>query len=69
MEDGDNLRGEQHVVDGTVTLFEPLGTYAILIAEADGATVTALSSPEHRYEHGESVRLVFDTAQAFFFDR
>ena len=69
MVDGENLRGEQHVVDGTVTLFEPLGTYAILIAEAEGATITALSSPEHRYEHGESVRLVFDTAQAFFFDR
>ena len=66
--DGEIARGDQHVVDSTVTLFEPLGTYAILIAEAAGATITALSSPEHRYEHGEGVRLGIDTAQAFFFD-
>ena len=68
LQDGDSVRGDQHVVDSTVMLFEPLGTYAILIAEAQGATITALSSPEHRYEHGESVRLALDTAQAFFFD-
>ena len=68
MLDGEDVRADQHVVESTVTLFEPLGTYAILIAEADGATITALSSPEHRYEHGESVRLAIDTTQAFFFD-
>ena len=66
--DGEDIRADQHVVESTVTLFEPLGTYAILIAEASGATITALSSPEHRYEHGEQVRLAIDTTQAFFFD-
>ena len=68
LQDGEEARDGQHVVDCTVTLFEPLGTYAILIAEAAGATITALSSPEHRYEHGERVRLAIDTAHAFFFD-
>ena len=66
--DGEAAQGDHHVVDSTVTLFEPLGTHAILIAEAEGATITALASPEHRYEHGERVRLAIDTAQAFFFD-
>lgn len=68
MMDGETASPDRHVVESTVTLFEPLGTYAILIAEAAGATITALSSPEHRYEHGESVHLGIDTAQAFFFD-
>ena len=66
--DGEIAHGDHHVVDSTVTLFEPLGTHAILIAEADGATITALASPEHRYEYGERVRLGIDTTQAFFFD-
>ena len=69
MLDGEEARSDHHVVDCTVMLFEPLGTYAILIAEAGGATVTALASPEHRYEHGEEVRLAIDTTQAFYFDR
>jgi multiple sugar transport system ATP-binding protein len=68
MMDGEAARTDQHIVESTVTLFEPLGTYAILIAEAAGATITALSSPEHRYTHGETVRLGIDTTQAFFFD-
>ena len=68
LQDGEAARSDQHVVDSTVTLFEPLGTYALVIVEADGATITALSSPEHRYEHGERVRLGIDTSQAFYFD-
>ena len=66
--DGEVVRDGLHVIDSTVTLFEPLGTYAILITEAAGATITALSSPEHRYTQGESIRLGIDTAEAFFFD-
>ena len=66
--DGEAMCDSLHVVDCTVSLFEPLGTYAILMAETAGATITALSSPEHRYEQGESIRLGIDTAEAFFFD-
>jgi len=66
--DGEAVCDSLHVVDCTVSLFEPLGTYAILMAETAGATITALSSPEHRYEQGESIRLGIDTAEAFFFD-
>ena len=66
--DGEAVGDGLHVVDCTVSLFEPLGTYAILMAETAGATITALSSPEHRYEQGESIRLGIDTAEAFFFD-
>jgi len=66
--DGEPMAAHHHILDSTVTLFEPLGTYAILMAETAGAAITALTPPEHRYEHGETVRLSIDTTQAFYFD-
>lgn len=67
-----HLRPAGEVANGTrlearVDLFEALGSVGVMIAEAGGVKLTALTDPERRFEHGETVTLaVVDTAFHYF---
>ncbi|MGI9335172.1 MAG: ABC transporter ATP-binding protein [Gammaproteobacteria bacterium] len=54
-------------VDGTVDLFETLGSVGVLVANAGGVQLTAVTSPDRQLQHGEPVRLALDTASFHYF--
>lgn len=54
-------------VDGTVDIFEALGSVGVLVASTDGVQLTAVTSPDHRLLHGEPVRLALDTGSFHYF--
>ena len=55
-------------LDARVEIFEPLGSIGVLIAEAGKVNLTALTSPDERFEHGERIRLGLDVSQFLYFD-
>ncbi|MEM6665974.1 MAG: ABC transporter ATP-binding protein [Pseudomonadota bacterium] len=55
-------------VSARVDLFEPLGSTGIMIADVEGVRLTALTHPEHHYDHGEQVELGVDVAALHYFD-
>lgn len=55
-------------LDARVDIFEALGSTGIMIAEAGGVKLTALTHPERRFEHGAAVALSVEDAAFHYFD-
>ncbi len=54
-------------LDGRVDLFEALGSTGVMIAEAGGVRLTALTRPERQFEHGAAVTLAYDAERLHYF--
>jgi len=65
--DGEDPAG-RFVVDAQVELFEPLGSSGVLLADAQGVQLTAVTRPENAFDYGEQVKLGFETESFFYFD-
>ena len=63
--EGDDAGG--WVVDARVELFEALGANGVLIAEAGGVALTALTTPDDHYDPGQPVRLAMATDRFLYF--
>ena len=55
-------------VDAAVELYEPLGSTGVLLADAGGVPLTALTAPDRAFEYGARVRLHLDPAALLYFD-
>jgi len=51
-----------------IDVFEPLGATGIMIANAGGVRLTALTNPEKHFEPGQTVTLAVDVDRLHFFD-
>ena len=61
-------RGGGQIVDATVELYEPLGAIGVLLADAGGVPLTAITSPDRTFGYGERVRLRLQPETALYFD-
>ncbi len=64
----DEQRGEALEMDAQVDIFEALGSNGIMITQAAGVQITALTDPERHFDPGETVRLAIDTEALHLFD-
>jgi multiple sugar transport system ATP-binding protein len=67
------LRPADEASNGTaiaakVDIFEALGSTGVMIADAQGTRLTALTSPERHFKSGEPVTLSLDTEALHYFD-
>jgi len=62
------VTGTVFVADAKVEIFEALGATGVLIAEAGGISLTALTSPDRHFERGQSVKLALAVDQFLYFD-
>jgi ABC-type sugar transport system ATPase subunit len=62
------VSGMVYHTDARVEIFEALGATGVLIADAGGVTLTALTSPNERFEPGQSVKLALAVDQFLYFD-
>jgi len=56
-------------VEARVEIFEALGAIGVLMAESGGVSLTALTSPDARFEPGQPVRLAMETGSFHYFSR
>ena len=56
------------IFDATVELYEPLGSTGVLLANAGGVPLTALTAPDRTFEYGERVRLRLRPETVLYFD-
>ena len=68
LHNGEDVPAYEQVLDARVVLFEPLGAMGIAITDVDGVRLTALSSPERHFDHGDMVRLAVDNRAYHLFD-
>ena len=61
-------RGGGRIVDATVELYEPLGAIGVLLADAEGVPLTAITSPDRTFGYGEPVKLRLRPETALYFD-
>ncbi|MEQ8965091.1 MAG: ABC transporter ATP-binding protein [Azospirillaceae bacterium] len=57
------------VIEARVEIFEALGAIGVLLAEAGGVSLTALTSPDAHFEPGQPVRLGMETGAFHYFSR
>ena len=57
------------VTDAEVEVFEALGATGVLIANAGGVSLNALTAPDDDYAAGQPLRLALDSESFLFFDR
>jgi multiple sugar transport system ATP-binding protein len=62
------ISGTVYVADAEVEIFEALGATGVLIANAGGVSLTALTSPDEHFEHGQPVKLALAVDQFLYFD-
>jgi ABC-type sugar transport system ATPase subunit len=62
------VTGAVFVADARVEIFEALGATGVLIAEAGGVSLTALTSPDRHFEPGQPVKLALAIDQFLYFD-
>jgi ABC-type sugar transport system ATPase subunit len=55
-------------IEARVEIFEALGSTGILIAQAGGLKLTALTSPERHFRPGETLTLTMDESCFYYFD-
>lgn len=55
-------------IDAEVDIYEPLGASGIMIAQANGLKLTALTNPEEYFHAGQPVKLSFDPKSFHYFD-
>ncbi len=67
VKEGETANG-QAVVEAKVGIYEALGATGILVADSGGVQLTALTSPETTFEHGEPVRLALRSDAFLYFD-
>ena len=60
--------GGGRVFDATVELYEPLGSTGVLLVDAGGVQITALTAPDRTFEFGERVRLRLHPETVLYFD-
>lgn len=66
-EPGTRVGGGQ-TFDATVELHEPLGSTGVLLADAGGVPLTALTAPDRTFDYGERVKLRLHPETVFYFD-
>jgi multiple sugar transport system ATP-binding protein len=62
------VSGTVFVADAKVELFEALGATGVLIADAGGLSLTALTSPDQHFDHGQPVKLALAVDRFLYFD-
>ena len=67
LHNGEDAQG-RHVIDGRVEVYEALGANGVLVAEASGINLTALTSPERSFSPRQPVRLALSTDSVLYFD-
>ncbi len=60
--------GDERVFDATVELYEPLGSTGVLLADAGGVQLTAITSPDRTFGYGERVKLRLRPEKVLYFD-
>ena len=60
--------GNGVVLDATVELYEPLGSTGVLLADAGGVPLTALTDPDRTFDYGERVKLRLRPETVLYFD-
>ena len=60
--------GDGRIFDATVELYEPLGSTGVLLADAGGVPLTALTAPDRTFDYGERVRLRLRPETLLYFD-
>ena len=60
--------GGARVFDATVELYEPLGSTGVLLADAGGVQITALTAPDRTFDFGERVKLRLRPETVLYFD-
>ena len=60
--------GGARVFDATVELYEPLGSTGVLLADAGGVQITALTEPDRTFDFGERVKLRLHPETVLYFD-
>ena len=56
------------IFDATVELYEPLGSTGVLLADAGGVQLTALTAPDRTFDYGERVKLRLRPETVLYFD-
>ena len=64
----DRDSGGGRIFDATVELYEPLGSTGVLLADAGGVPLTALTSPDRTFDYGERVKLRLHPETLLYFD-
>ncbi len=67
LRNGEDAPG-RHVIDGHVEIYEALGANGVLVADAGGVNLTALTVPERDFAYRQPVRLALQTDAVFYFD-
>ena len=60
--------GDGRIFDATVELYEPLGSTGVLLADAGGVPLTALTAPDRTFDYGERVKLRLRPETLLYFD-
>ena len=60
--------GGARIFDATVELYEPLGSVGVLLADAGGVQITALTAPDRTFGFGERVKLRLRPETVLYFD-
>ena len=60
--------GGGRIFDATVELYEPLGSTGVLLADAGGVQLTALTAPDRTFDYGERVKLRLRPETVLYFD-
>jgi multiple sugar transport system ATP-binding protein len=66
--DAAGVSGTAFIADAKVEVFEALGATGVLIADAGGVSLTALTSPNAHFTPGQPVKLVLAVDQFLYFD-
>jgi len=61
------LRAREGRVGEAIDIFEALGSTGVMIVDAGGVRLTALTRPERSFDHGEVVTLALNPAALYFF--
>ena len=66
LHNGEDAPGH-HVIDAHVEIYEALGANGVLVADAGGVNLTALTSLERDFAYRQPVRLALQTDSVFYF--
>jgi multiple sugar transport system ATP-binding protein len=62
------VSGTVFVADARVEVFEPLGATGVLVADAGGVSLTALTSPDRHFDRGQPVKIALAVDEFLYFD-
>lgn len=67
LRNGEDAPGH-HVIEGHVEIYEALGANGVVVTDAGGVNLTALTSLDRDFDHRQPVRLALQTDAVFYFD-